>query len=199
MLTYNDIFGWFNDQGQQLYNEVITKCPENSHFVEIGCFMGRSTVCMAQLIKSHNKSIKFDAVDHFKGSDEHYELLQNKSLFDIFKQNMIDAEVIDLVNVFPLDSVSASKLYEDNSLDFVFIDAAHDYKSVILDIQHWLPKVKINGILAGDDYLPKLFPGVVRAVDEMFGPTRKTGHYWVHWKTIENWENFYVVNEQEKN
>lgn len=184
MKTYKDIFGWFNNQGEQLYNEMVTNYPNGSHFVEIGCFMGRSATCMAQLIKFHNKSIRFDAIDHFKGSDEHQELLQNKNLIDIFKQNLTEADVIDKVNVIQSDSISASKLYEDKSLDFIFIDASHDYDSVVLDIKNWFPKLKINGILAGDDYTPK-HPGVIKAVDEYFGPTRKIGHYWMHWKTKE--------------
>ena len=39
----------------------------------------------------------------------------------------------------------------DHSLDFVFLDASHEYKDVKDDIEHWLPKVKIGGTLGGDD------------------------------------------------
>ena len=42
-------------------------------------------------------------------------------------------------------------MYQDNSLELVFIDAAHDYNNVCLDINAWLPKLKYNGILAGHD------------------------------------------------
>ena len=44
-------------------------------------------------------------------------------------------------------------LYENNSLDFVLIDASHKYIDVKEDIISWLPKVKKGGYLIGDDYL----------------------------------------------
>lgn len=40
----------------------------------------------------------------------------------------------------------------DNSLDFVYIDANHDFVNVALDIHYWLKKVKPGGILSGHDY-----------------------------------------------
>jgi predicted O-methyltransferase YrrM len=50
-----------------------------------------------------------------------------------------------------MTSVEASKLFEDKTLDFVFIDGAHDYDSVFDDIHHWFPKVKVGGYISGDD------------------------------------------------
>jgi len=50
------------------------------------------------------------------------------------------------------DSLVASTYIKDGILDFVFIDACHDYESVRFDIQTWFPKVKNNGIVCGHDY-----------------------------------------------
>ena len=65
-------------------------------------------------------------------------------------------------------SVEAASRFEDNTLDFVFIDASHEYEDVKNDINAWLPKVKNGGILAGHDYYlgDDYFPGVKKAVDE---------------------------------
>lgn len=65
-------------------------------------------------------------------------------------------------------SVEAAKDVPDGSLDFVYIDAAHDYENVKLDINAWTPKVKIGGIVAGDDFydFPSGKGGVMRAVTE---------------------------------
>ena len=40
---------------------------------------------------------------------------------------------------------------KDKSLDFVFIDASHDFDSVIKDLIAWAPKVRHKGILCGHD------------------------------------------------
>jgi predicted O-methyltransferase YrrM len=83
--------------------------------------------------------------------------------------------------------VAATKVMEE-SLDFVFIDASHDYQSTSRDIELWAPKVKPGGILCGHDYNGRgdrvgVF-GVKRAVDEFCERTEravmvKPGLIWV--------------------
>lgn len=56
---------------------------------------------------------------------------------------------------------------EDNYFDFIYIDAEHDYNSVLNDIKTSLPKLKKQGIMCGHDFgLP--WPGVINAVSEIF-------------------------------
>ena len=50
-------------------------------------------------------------------------------------------------------SVKAARRFADGSLDFVFIDAAHEYESVRDDIAAWAPKVRKDGIVSGHDYM----------------------------------------------
>ncbi len=74
-------------------------------------------------------------------------------------------------------SVTAAK-FVPGLLDFVFIDAAHDYDNVKADIATWLPKVRPGGILAGHDY-SRAFRGVKRAVGEYFpGRFQRRGDLW---------------------
>ena len=51
------------------------------------------------------------------------------------------------------DSVLAAAQVRNGSLDFVYLDARHDYRSVQEDILAWAPKVRSGGILAGHDYI----------------------------------------------
>lgn len=64
-------------------------------------------------------------------------------------------------------SMEAVKNFEDDSLDFVFIDANHQFDFVMEDIIEWSKKVRLGGIVSGHDYyhsnLGKI--GVVEAVD----------------------------------
>lgn len=57
------------------------------------------------------------------------------------------------VHLWRQDSVAAATRVLDGSLDFVYLDARHDYRSVQDDILAWAPKVRAGGILAGHDYL----------------------------------------------
>ena len=49
-------------------------------------------------------------------------------------------------------SVEAAKLFADDELDFVYIDASHRFCGVALDLMAWWPKVKWGGIFSGHDY-----------------------------------------------
>lgn len=62
-----------------------------------------------------------------------------------------------------MNSLEASKRFEDEHLDFVYIDANHLYESIQQDIACWYPKVKIGGILSGHDFQ---ICGVEKAVTE---------------------------------
>jgi len=69
-----------------------------------------------------------------------------------------------------LSSVAAQTV-QDGALDFVYLDAGHDYESVAEDLWAWAPKVRHGGMLAGHDYwdgssgaVPVY--GVKKAVDE---------------------------------
>ncbi len=47
----------------------------------------------------------------------------------------------------------AAKLVPDNSLDYIYVDARHDYCGVREDLRTWWPKLRMGGIFAGHDYL----------------------------------------------
>ena len=64
-------------------------------------------------------------------------------------------------------SKAATHSVEDDSQDLIFLDAAHDYESVMEDIELWMPKVRGGGILAGHDFQHS-FPTVMDAVADSF-------------------------------
>ena len=72
-----------------------------------------------------------------------------------------------LVEQYPTEwlykkSVDAVKEVKEK-LDFVYIDADHQYEYVIEDLETWYPKLKKGATMAGHDYN---IPDVKRAVDE---------------------------------
>lgn len=49
-------------------------------------------------------------------------------------------------------SVDAAKSIPDNELDFVYLDARHDYRSILEDLETYWPKLKVGGIFSGHDF-----------------------------------------------
>jgi len=76
---------------------------------------------------------------------------------------------VDVVRDF---SVEGSERYEDGFFDFVYIDAAHDYRNVKKDLEAWWPRLKEGGVFSGHDYFPDsrvwrgVPVGVFKAVNE---------------------------------
>ena len=155
-----------------LYKKVST-IFDNAEFVEIGVCYGQSSVFMGVEIINQKKNIKLNLVDSW---DENFE----KGMYDSFMNTIlpIKQEMGDKLNIIRDLSVNASKRFNDNSLDAVFIDADHSYEAVKLDIQNWMPKVRKGGILAGHDY-NSAWPGVIRAVNEIFPEAQKIDYCWV--------------------
>lgn len=177
---YHKIHGWFDFE--DVYFKAIVHFPENSHFVEVGSWKGKSSAFMAVEILNSGKNIKFDCIDTWDGKgnngeyDEDIDVINN-SLYETFLKNM--EPVVGHYTPIRMLSIEASKLYEDESLDFVYIDGSHDYESVKEDILAWIPKVKIGGVIAGHDYD---HAGVKQAVDELFTLFGVQGFSWHHLK-----------------
>ena len=56
------------------------------------------------------------------------------------------------VHLYRADSVTAAATFGNGSLDFVYIDTAHDYATTLRELRAYAPKVAEGGILAGHDY-----------------------------------------------
>jgi predicted O-methyltransferase YrrM len=167
------IEGWFDFE--LIYNEAVNLSPNNATFVEIGCWLGQSTAYLAHKIKQSKKNIHLICVDTWAGSQGadlksdniHHDFLKlhNGNIFPAFKKNMTELGLFNLILPLQGKSVDIAKFFTAEQIDFIFIDAAHDYQSVTNDIVSWKPKMKPNGIMAGHDFD---WPGVNRAVREQF-------------------------------
>lgn len=189
---YRDINSeqWFNYE--DLYKTIVERFPSGSHFVEVGVWKGQSACFMAVEIINSKKNIKFDCVDtwDFVETSNEIKKEQFQNLFEIFQSNI--EPVKENINIVRSISWEAAEIYKDLSLDFVFIDAGHDYESVKKDIISWFPKVKEGGIIAGHDYHYDC--GVYPAVNEFFGKDNisQMGACWLFEKKNHN-ENLEVI------
>lgn len=146
---------WFNNPK---FYQRVAEDERFRTFVEVGCWKGHSVRFLAQeLNKRANKDFVIFAVDLWEKLSKEHELWeaypnQMPHLYEIYNHNLEVAGVRNLISDIRRDSASAAELFEDQSVDFVFIDASHDKESVIRDIKAWLPKVRKGGVLSGDDF-----------------------------------------------
>ena len=182
MKSYTDIPGWFDEEW--LYDRMIGRAPNEAIFVEVGCWLGRSTAYCARRIHDSGKSILFYAVDTWEGSPNEPALMEavaqaGGSVFEMFRSNMEEAGVIESITPVKMPSVAAANLFEDRTLNFVFIDADHTTEAVKADIAAWRPKIKSGGTLAGHDW--NTYGSVQQAVTSMLGSDFTVeGNCWIH-------------------
>ncbi len=171
MNYHEQIPGWFDFPG--IYDDMIARASDGAVFVEVGAYLGRSTVYLASRIKQSGKKIRVYVVDCWDGwfYDDYRPqtpMPESADVFWHFIHNVRRAGVDDVLCPLKMPSEQAASLFEDGTLDFVFLDADHGYEAVRRDLQCWFAKVKRRGVLGGHDYLNNDFPGVRRAVDEFF-------------------------------
>lgn len=173
VIPWEKIPGWFDYA--DIYDLAVEKAEDGHHFVEIGSHQGRSTAYLALAIKASGKKIRLDACDIWT---DYWD--------QIFLNNMRKVGLVHRVKPVHMPSIEAAKLYPNESLDFIWIDADHSYEAVKEDVQAWFPKLKKDRYIAGHDYGNPEFPGVKHAVDEYFQGTAKqsAGSWsWIYYKS----------------
>ncbi len=143
--------------------------------VEVGVYKGDLS---SRLLKADPNLLLFMVdpwnVKAYKDTDDDYAKLSQEEFSEVMETAfMVVSPYKDRAQVIRKTSVEAAPMFEDKSLDFVFIDADHSYEATSEDIKLWWPKVRIGGLLCGHDYRDDKHPGVKRAVHEFIGTKRE--------------------------
>lgn len=174
-MHWHEIEGWF--QWRTAQEEAVNSFPAGSCFVEVGTYLGRSLCSLGEVVEHSGKTFTIIGIDTCRGSgmeglrrkDYHgAAVAQGGGTFaGALHKNILDCGYGDAISLLIADSVTASRLFGDASVEWVHLDARHDYASVKADIQAWLPKIKSGGWLSGDDYDEIKWPEVVKAVNDL--------------------------------
>ena len=139
---------------------------------ELGSYCGRSSCAAGLAIKNSGARARYWCVDTFDPPT-------HRNCFDEFANNIKRFNLDDVIVPIIGDTHDLNVLKRvPSELDFLYIDAAHDYASVKDDIYLWVPKVRTGGTVMFHDYcddLRRYSTGVKQAVDEaidmkMLGP-----------------------------
>lgn len=171
----SEIFGWFNYE--KIFDRAVNSANQKSNFLEIGCFLGKSTKYLCDKIKSSNKEIDLYVIDLFVAQEIECRSLdlenpidylkEGTDILDIFKNNLSGYDI----NIYKGDSKVLFNKFKDDFFDFIFIDGNHEYEYVKSDLSNFYPKLKSGGIFAGHDYTEDC--GVPIAVNEFAEQNKK--------------------------
>lgn len=122
--------------------------------VEVGVFKGRFT---AQLGSTNLKVYGVDpwvAYEDFNDERIGMDKMQEKQDF-FCKVAQWRLQYHKNCKIIKKTSMEAVKDFEDNSIDFVYIDGNHYFKYIAEDLWEWSKKVRKGGIVSGHDYLER--------------------------------------------
>lgn len=149
---------------------VLSKFP-NGRGVEVGVFKGHFS---KSILESWSGTLYMVDVWRPLNWDEYMDMSNHSSHDDAYFQAMRSVQGHeDRAIMVRATSEVASHMFEDGSLDFVYIDANHAYDYVVQDISLWYPKVKPGGVICGHDYLD-----IDWQADSHFLENGKDKHIW---------------------
>lgn len=113
--------------------------------VEIGVELGR----FARTLVRKVPDLKLYGVDPWVRYEDQWENYDPEEFYQRCVKDCAPYN-IELIRKFSMDAL---KDFDDESLDFVYIDGNHDFEHVTEDIAGWGKKVKKGGIISGHDYV----------------------------------------------
>jgi hypothetical protein len=144
-----DPYGFFVNHGQisDLLNEKQPKV-----IIEIGSWMGSSTRYIASNMPEDG--ILY-AIDTWAGTPEevaaHMQDPRLPYLYQLFLSNVKHEGLTHKIIPIRMRSTEAAKALNVKA-DVIYLDAAHDTKSVVEDIFAWYPHLNEDGVFCGDDF-----------------------------------------------
>ncbi len=117
----------------------------------IGAEIGVETGAFSEYLCKANPNLKLFSIDAwtaYSGWNDYNSQERLDEVYEVAKIKLAPYNC-EIIRGFSMDVV---KTFKDESLDFVFIDGAHDFQSVTNDICEWSKKVRRGGIISGHDY-----------------------------------------------
>jgi hypothetical protein len=139
--------------------------------VEIGVFKGEFS---KEIINKTNMTLYMVDVWKELEDSEYLDSSNHRNHVTVFEDTMTSISGLEDRGIMIRGkSSTVSKLFNDESLDFIYIDANHAYDYVKEDIDIWYPKLRRGGILSGHDYINMDWYN-----DPNFLPNKKDKHIW---------------------
>ena len=162
IVSQDYIFNTKEVYGQSLIHLVNLLFDKDIVAAEVGIGIAQSTCTFLQQCP---RIVKMYAVDAYKPYANYIKDVYDGSPFFIADEKQADYAKITAkhnirysgnehkVILLEEESLEAVNKIDDNSLDFIFLDAHSTPNEVIKDIEAWYPKVKQGGLFSGHDWI----------------------------------------------
>jgi predicted O-methyltransferase YrrM len=146
-----------------------------------GAEMGTDHGQYAQTLCEKMPDLELHCIDPWVAYTEGEEVKTQDEVDVIYEQAKIRLKNYNC-KILRKTSMKAVEDFEEDSLDFVFIDGNHEFEYVYEDITEWAKKVKQGGIIAGHDYTidPERKYGVIEAVQKYIGENKINPWFVLH-------------------
>jgi len=119
---------------------------------ETGAEIGVERGNYSEILCKRNPNLHLYCIDAWECYPEYREHVSQEKLDRFYDETKDRLSKWD-ANLIRGFSVDAAKDFDNKSLDFVYIDANHNFQNVTNDICAWLPKIKKGGIISGHDFI----------------------------------------------
>lgn len=128
---------------------VLRELGEDLHCIEIGVCWGFNSY---MLLESCPNIALITGIDHYRAYKDWDREIHQHEQDRSFEKIKVNMEIMGpRFNLIRESSTDAAAEIDDESCDFVFIDADHSMKAVLNDLDCYYPKVRKGGIVAGHD------------------------------------------------
>jgi predicted O-methyltransferase YrrM len=172
--TVEWIPGWFHEGSAAVMYAHMCEQPPRT-IVEIGSYLGRSTVFFGLSLRDVNPPGRVVAIDPHTGDRQQLEGLATERLatYDLFRQHCAAAGIASMVDARVARSVDVATGWTD-PVDLLYVDGWHSYDAVTADGEAWLPHLSECGVVVFDDYVA--YSDVRKAIHDL--ANRRLYHLW---------------------
>lgn len=174
-LRFNPPLYWKSGFGNRYYLGLADLCIKLHNtlkdktglkMLEIGSYKGESTSIFA----SSGIFDEIHCIDPYEGKEEANDMFQ-ETWESVLNEFTINTRYFSNIILHKDYSHNIVNKFPNQYFDFIYIDANHEYEPVKKDIELYLPKTK--HLIGGHDY-QESWPGVLKAVNEIFGTPHST-------------------------
>jgi hypothetical protein len=124
--------------------------------VELGLYQANSFCAMLQVCPNIDKLIGVDLWQPYTDQIGGGNMKRDQKQIEFIRNTAINfihwSGCSDRAEILEMDTIEASTLYDDNSMDFVFFDSHLSRDQLVNEMHAWYPKIKDGGLCIGHDY-----------------------------------------------